>query len=50
VLSPALFGIALILMMYVLPDGIVGGLKRLSHRFRRGSGKRERTASSPATN
>ena len=26
---PAIFGIALILLMYVLPDGIVGGLRRL---------------------
>jgi branched-chain amino acid transport system permease protein len=50
VLSPALFGIALILMMYVLPDGIVGGLKRLSNRLRRTALKRDGTASAPATN
>jgi len=29
VASPAIFGIALILLMYVLPDGLVGGAKRL---------------------
>jgi branched-chain amino acid transport system permease protein len=29
VLSPAIFGIALILLMYVLPDGLVGGARRL---------------------
>lgn len=27
--SPAIFGIALILLMYVLPDGLVGGARRL---------------------
>jgi branched-chain amino acid transport system permease protein len=41
-LSPAIFGIGLILLMYVLPDGIVGGGRRLgttvSRRFRRRSG------------
>jgi branched-chain amino acid transport system permease protein len=31
-LSPALFGIALIVLMYVLPDGIVGGVRRLVRR------------------
>jgi branched-chain amino acid transport system permease protein len=38
-LSPAIFGIGLILLMYVLPDGIVGGGRRIaasaSRRFRR---------------
>jgi branched-chain amino acid transport system permease protein len=29
-LSPAIFGIGLILLMYVLPDGIVGGGRRLT--------------------
>jgi branched-chain amino acid transport system permease protein len=33
--SPALFGIALILAMYVLPDGLVGGSRRLLGRLRR---------------
>jgi branched-chain amino acid transport system permease protein len=32
VLSPALFGIGLILLMYVLPDGLVGGGRRLFRR------------------
>jgi branched-chain amino acid transport system permease protein len=35
VLSPALFGLALILLMYVLPDGVVGGLRRLVGMLRR---------------
>lgn len=35
VLSPAIFGGTLILLMYVLPDGIVGGLRRLAGRIRR---------------
>jgi branched-chain amino acid transport system permease protein len=35
--SPAVFGILLILTMYVLPDGLVGGARRLSARLRRGS-------------
>lgn len=34
VLSPAMFGIALIVFMFVLPDGIVGGLRRLGARRR----------------
>lgn len=33
--SPALFGIALVLAMYVLPDGLVGGSRRLARRFTR---------------
>jgi branched-chain amino acid transport system permease protein len=40
-LSPAIFGIGLILLMYVLPDGIVGGGRRIARsalrRLRRGS-------------
>jgi branched-chain amino acid transport system permease protein len=32
VVSPALLGIALILLMYVLPDGLVGGSRRLFRR------------------
>jgi branched-chain amino acid transport system permease protein len=35
VVSPAIFGIALILLMYVLPDGLVGGAKRLRGVARR---------------
>jgi len=34
-LSPALFGGALILLVYVLPDGVVGGVRRLFARFGR---------------
>jgi branched-chain amino acid transport system permease protein len=33
--SPAIFGIALILCMYVLPDGIIGGGRRLVRRLTR---------------
>lgn len=39
-LSPAIFGIGLILLMYVLPDGVVGGGRRITtsvvRRLRRG--------------
>jgi len=35
VLSPALFGAALIAIVYVLPDGVVGGVKRLLARLGR---------------
>jgi ABC-type branched-subunit amino acid transport system permease subunit len=34
-LSPAIFGIALIILMYVLPDGIVGGVRRGIRRLTR---------------
>ena len=34
-LSPALFGITLILLMYLLPDGLVGGFGRMLTRIRR---------------
>jgi branched-chain amino acid transport system permease protein len=33
VLSPAIFGVALVLLMYVLPDGLVGGVRQLARRF-----------------
>jgi branched-chain amino acid transport system permease protein len=33
--APAIFGIVLILFVYVLPDGFVGGAKRLAARLRR---------------
>lgn len=39
ILSPALFGAGLILIMYVLPDGIVGGVRRLMARVARRSPK-----------
>jgi branched-chain amino acid transport system permease protein len=35
ILSPALFGVALILAMFVLPDGVVGGGRRLLATARR---------------
>jgi branched-chain amino acid transport system permease protein len=35
VLAPALFGAALIVIVYVLPDGVVGGVKRLLARLGR---------------
>ena len=28
-MSPAIFGVALIVLMYVLPEGVVGGVRRL---------------------
>jgi branched-chain amino acid transport system permease protein len=34
-LSPAIFGIGLIVMMFFLPDGIVGGTRRAWRRFTR---------------
>jgi branched-chain amino acid transport system permease protein len=33
ILSPALFGAALIVIVYVLPDGVVGGIRRLMARL-----------------
>lgn len=41
-LAPAIFGILLILLMYVLPDGIVGGARRLLRRVT------DRSAAEPA--
>ena len=35
VLSPAIFGAALILLVYVLPDGVVGGIRRVFARMGR---------------
>lgn len=35
VLAPAVFGGALILIVYVLPEGVVGGLNKLAARFSR---------------
>lgn len=35
IVSPAIFGIALIVLLYVLPDGVVGGVRRLSRLARR---------------
>lgn len=44
ILSPALFGAGLIVIMYVLPEGIVGGLRRLMAKV----GRRSPQAASPA--
>jgi branched-chain amino acid transport system permease protein len=44
-LSPAIFGIGLILLMYVLPDGLVGGGRRLTTSALR---RVRRASSSPA--
>ncbi len=41
VLSPAIFGVVLILCMYVLPDGVVGGARRIVARVGRGRGTAE---------
>jgi len=49
VVSPATFGIALILLMYVLPDGVVGGARRLSVWGRRTLRSRRTHSSTPAT-
>jgi branched-chain amino acid transport system permease protein len=39
ILSPAIFGAALILIVYVLPEGVVGGVRRLLARFGRASSR-----------
>ncbi len=43
-LAPAVFGVLLVVLMYVLPDGIVGGLRRASARRAR----RDRTPPLPS--
>jgi branched-chain amino acid transport system permease protein len=50
VLSPAIFGVTLIVLMYVMPDGLIGGARRLG-RFarRRLSPRRRRSAPTPAS-
>jgi len=49
VLSPAIFGIALIVLMYVLPDGVVGGSRRLFAWSRRTLRTRRASPVAPAT-
>jgi branched-chain amino acid transport system permease protein len=49
VVSPATFGIALILLMYVLPDGVVGGSRRLLAWSRRTLRPRRTSPTAPAT-
>lgn len=48
-LSPAIFGIILIVLMYVLPDGAVGGVRRLVALVRRRSAGRAPSTPTPAT-
>jgi branched-chain amino acid transport system permease protein len=48
VLTPALFGIVLILLMYGLPDGLVGGTRRIASRLRRGTTRGPAAPSSAA--
>src|SRR5439155_1681971 len=49
VVSPAVFGIALIVLMYVLPDGVVGGSRRLFAWSRRTLRTRRASPAAPAT-
>ena len=37
ILAPAIFGAALIVIVYVLPEGVVGGVRRLLARLGRRS-------------
>jgi branched-chain amino acid transport system permease protein len=48
VVSPATFGIVLILLMYVLPEGVVGGIRRLRTWSSRTLRSRRRSTASPA--
>jgi len=50
VLSPAIFGVTLIVLMYVLPDGFVGGVRRLGAATRRRlSARRRHPTPTPAS-
>lgn len=48
VVSPATFGIVLIVLMYVLPEGVIGGIRRLRSLASRTLRSRRRGAASPA--
>ncbi len=48
VVSPATFGIVLIVLMYVLPEGVVGGIRRLFAWTSRTLRSRRRSTASPA--
>ena len=48
VISPATFGIALILLMYVLPEGVVGGARKLFAWARRTMRTRRTSPAAPA--
>jgi branched-chain amino acid transport system permease protein len=47
--APAIFGIILILFVYVLPDGLVGGFRRLLYRLSRGATTRAEPSATPLT-
>ncbi len=47
--APAIFGIVLILFVYVLPDGLVGGGKRLLNRVTRGATPGGERSATPLT-
>ena len=50
VLSPAIFGVTLIVLMYVMPDGVIGGGRRLAqHAGRRLFPRRRHPAPTPAS-
>jgi branched-chain amino acid transport system permease protein len=48
IVSPATFGIILIVLMYVLPDGVVGGIRRLRTLAGRTLRSRRRRTVNPA--
>lgn len=48
-LAPALLGGSLMIVVYVLPDGIVGGYRRLAARFLKSRGSASGPGASPAT-
>jgi branched-chain amino acid transport system permease protein len=50
IVSPALFGIVLILMMYVMPDGLVGFTKRMYNRIWDARGKARTETPAPVLN
>lgn len=49
ILSPALFGAALIAIVFVLPEGVVGGVRRLLARLGRRSAARAAVAAAAST-
>jgi branched-chain amino acid transport system permease protein len=50
ILAPAIFGAALIAIVYVLPEGVVGGVRRLLARLgRRSAGSAARPAPAPTS-
>jgi hypothetical protein len=47
--APAIFGIILILFVYVLPDGLAGGCRRLLNRVSRGATAGGEPSATPLT-